>query len=426
MYRLLTATHQYDIACATFKTVLPVIITTVLDIPDSTRSGFMAFSAITALVCLIGTICVIMNRDRKVIKYATSSFCIIMMVGATIGSLSPIPYSEVSSTTCMIQPIMPMFAFTLFFVPIVLKTVRVYRLFNTTNFKKVTITDNQLLLQLLAFIAIDAILISIWMGNLQTRPIPARISVKGSISNFVDICTAPSSDTYFTIVVVFKAAILFSGTILAYLTRKVPSLFNESKYIVQCQYILALFIILGIPLIRLVKGQPDIIFAVTTIVMSFSSVTIATVFFAPKFWILYTVDDSQLQAFKSSEEALKKEVQQVRKTSVVSSHYEASEYLPNNKSSDLESGSITGKQNTNKPSNNNSGNLPSTVLNSIKSNHAKCSAILDRNAIGFIVKPDELEELLDIVVEVQTSIQKFVKRAAIDVSSVHEEGKIPE
>ena len=409
--KVYTQTQIYSVAVAKIKIVKPppvVIITEIILVTEKVRNGWFAFAALSSLICLLIAGAIIIFRNRKVIKYATSTFCIIMAIGATLGAIAPIPYADSTESACMARPLLPMLAFTLFFVPLVLKTWRVHQLFQSKNFRKQSISDLKLIVMLSAFVLVDIIIYSIWMST-DARPVPTRNSVEGSNYQYTVECTSGANNSVFAAVAIYKGFILLTGSILAYSTRKVPSLFNESKYIAQCQYVLILFMALGIPLIRLVNGQPDLVFAITTIVMSFSSVFISILFFAPKFWIIYSVDDSQLQAFKNSEEAVKKELQQVRRGSVASESRVESSYIV--AESDIEQGDgVNPTKLVSKPAPSSSGNLPSQLLTFIKENHSKTSNIIDRNAIGYIVKVEELSDLLESCKSLSEGINQLQKR----------------
>jgi len=407
--KLYTATQMYSVAVAKVKLVKPppvIIITEIILVSENVRNGWFALAVLTSSICLLIAGAIVVFRNRKVIKYATAVFCIIMAIGATLGAIAPIPYAYSTESACMARPLLPMLAFTLFFVPLVLKTWRVHQLFTTRNFKKQSIPDSKLFFMLAVFVLIDIIIYSAWMST-DARPVPTRNGVEGSNYQYTVECTSNANDTVFTAVAIYKGFILLSGSILAYSTRKVPSLFNESKYIAQCQYVLILFMALGIPLIRLVNGQPDLVFAITTVVMSFSSLFISILFFAPKFWIVYTVDDSQLQAFKNSEEAVKKELQQVRRGSVASaseSRVESSYIASEN---DVEQGKgVNPSKISSKPAPVSSGNLPSHLLSYIKATHSKTSTIIDRNAVGYIVKLEELTDLYESCKSLMEGVQQ--------------------
>ncbi len=411
--KVYTTTQMYSIAVAKIKIVKPppvVIITETILVSEKVRNGWFAFAILSSLICLFIAGAIITFRQRKVIKYATSTFCIIMAIGATLGAIAPIPYADSTESACMARPLLPMLAFTLFFVPLVLKTWRVHQLFQSKNFRKQSISDLKLISMLTVFVLVDIIIYSIWMST-DARPIPTRNSVEGSNYQYTVECTSDANDTVFAAVAIYKGFILLTGSILAYSTRKVPSLFNESKYIAQCQYVLILFMALGIPLIRLVNGQPDLVFAISTIVMSFSSVFISILFFAPKFWIIYTVDDSQLQAFKNSEEAVKKELQQVRRGSVASASESRVDSTYIVAESDIEQGDgVNPTKLASKPAPVASGNLPSHLLHFIKVTHSKTSNVIDRNAIGYIVKIDELSDLLESCKSLAEGIHQLQKK----------------
>ena len=407
--RVYTTDYVWDIACATYKTV--VAESSIRTLTTEAKYGWTAFSLLCAVLCAAITSAVVYYRDKKVFKYATSSFCIIQMIGATIGALASIPYSDVSASSCMTRPIMPMVAFTLFFIPLVLKAFRVYILFALKSFKRRVIKDSQLLTALLCFLLLDGIIYAIWMSVPNARPAPSLSYVAESDNQYVWECKAEYSDNFYIAVISYKALIVFAALAAAYLTRHVPSLFNESKTAVQCLYILALFIVLGLPLLGLVVANPNTQFAVVCIIISLSSATISCAFFGPKFYVLFTVDEKDLQVFKNSEDAVRKEVAMNRRYSVtggMDSTYEAPDIEvdakdTSNSLKDIESGS------TIKPRLVSSGQMSHRLVTLLKETLAKTQTIVDRNATGFKIKNEELDDLKEIMIGAMESISKFNK-----------------
>ena len=308
--RFLTNTTQYDVAIGSRKDVGPPVI--LLSIIHNARVGMTFLPVISCLLCLAILSVLIINRDRKVIRYSTASFCMIMIVGCALGSTSAIPFNDVTPASCVLRPVMLMISFTMTFVPLILKTYRVYRIFSARILSPVRITDAILSYMLLGFVFVDCIILACWIGIAAARPVPMLLSSPG-LYTFEYHCSSQYNTQFITGVVVYKGIILLIGLCLAYLTRKVPSLFNESRHIAQVFYVIAVVVATGYLLVTLIEGQPVVILAIQTIVICLVSVMTACQVFLPKFYLLYTVADKDIRGFDEPSESTVKFKPSVRR-----------------------------------------------------------------------------------------------------------------
>lgn len=306
--RFVSDHKQYDIAIGTRKTVLP--IKNVLIIEDAETQGLIFLSLFCCALCL-GTLAVLVwNRRKKVIRFSTASFCMIMISGCALGSTAAIPFAYVHEISCALRPMMLMAAFTMTYVPLILKTYRIFRIFRNGKITLVNISDSQLTRVFLGFVLVDIIIIVCWMGVPSAQPVP---TYRGALSSLVQVCDSQYNSTIITIVVVYKSCILVVGIFFAYLTRNVPSLFNESTHIAQVFKSLVLATVVGVTLITFIKDQPSVIYAIETLLMCFVSLATAFQLFLPKFYLIYTVDEEDIQGFEDRSPEKEKSMSKSRK-----------------------------------------------------------------------------------------------------------------
>jgi hypothetical protein len=292
--RFNTATDTYDVALGNRKIVIPPV--TLLTIDSNAKAGLIFLSCLSCFLCLVSFFIVVINRNRKVIRFSTSSFCMIMNLGCALGAAGSIPYATVSDASCSLRPIMLMLAFTMAFIPLLLKTYRIFRIFGGQKISNVKITDTQLTIVFLGFVLIDVILLACWLT--LARPVPTLTASSLALFTYEYKCAATYNTDFSTAVTVYKGCLLLLGLTLAYLARNAPSLFNETRYIVATLQSFVIIVVVGIPLTSLIKGQPVVIYAIQTIVICFASLTVLQIF-VPKFYLLYTVSDEDIQGFGS-------------------------------------------------------------------------------------------------------------------------------
>ena len=294
--RFVSGHTQYDVAIGTRKVVLPV--RSVVFIQDDEKKGLIFLALFCCLLCLVTLAVLVWNRRKKVIRYSTASFCMIMISGCALGATCAIPFAYVNEVSCALRPMMLMLAFTMTYVPLILKTYRVFRLFHNGKITLVNISDSQLTKVFLVFILIDIVIIVCWLGINDAKPLPTMTWHVGKSSTSELRCDSKYNNTIMTTVVVYKSCILVVGIFFAYLTRNVPSLFNESTHIAQVFKSLVLAVVVGVTIITFIVDQPAAVYAIETLVTCFVSLATAFQLFLPKFYLIYTVDEEDIQGYE--------------------------------------------------------------------------------------------------------------------------------
>ena len=296
--RFVSGTTQYDIAIGTNKNVFKS--SDELVIPISTLNGLIALSVFCSLFCIVALAFLVRNRRRKIIRYSSPSFCMITIIGCALGSSGSIPFGFVNTVSCYLRPSFLTIAFTMTFIPLILKTYRIYKLFAGGKIVLLTVTDTYLAKILGAFLVIDLLILAFWFGEPNTRPVPMLVTTTDGLRYHEYRCVSRNNDVMAIAVLLYKSCLLFVGFVLAYLARHAPSLFNESAHIVRVLRAFVCAVILGSILIVTIKNQPAVVFAIQTFVISFISMVTTIQIFAPKFYLLYTVRDEEIQGFGES------------------------------------------------------------------------------------------------------------------------------
>ncbi|KAJ3188564.1 hypothetical protein HDU85_004278 [Gaertneriomyces sp. JEL0708] len=229
---------------------------------------------------------VVMHRGSKIIRAASPAFCLMIILGCTLGLLDVYTYIDMpNATTCVLQPVFLAMGFTIAIGCLVIKTMRVQVVFNyplLARRYKWAMTDTCLAVVSIAAVAVDWIILIPWFS--ADRPKPTLLTDQNG--GLYWACPGLDEASAFgasTALIVYNALWLLLGVYSAVKVRNVKSAYNESQHIVPCIYILFL-----VSLILLALNYAMALFSyhVRSIFVSFllivSSVFVTSQLFIPK------------------------------------------------------------------------------------------------------------------------------------------------
>lgn len=235
-------------------------------------------AAIVATILVAAIVFVYVTRDAPIIKRSQYELLELMIVGGVLICGAVVAYAgEPTHLLCGLRPVLVSTGFTTIFGALVVKSLRVYRVFMRTAMKRVTVTVRMMFKFLSVFYVVDAIIFVAWFG--LAFPHPATTSEDAlEFEGKVDRVRCESSSFIFTALLMFWKAILLSlGLYLSFLIRKVSADFQESVWIFASAMVVLFGSIVVLPLAYLVDmaAAPFYIFLscsfllCTALVMSF-------------------------------------------------------------------------------------------------------------------------------------------------------------
>lgn len=279
--------------------------TVITEDSDVLRLALTVVAGVMMLFPLIVMALVIKNGKHPRIRAATFQFCVLIPFGCMVGYAAVIVATALdkTDTTCSAFFWLTSVAWVLTFTPIIAKTWRVVKIFNTgSNLKKVLLP----LLYLNAFIAfmlaIEMILLAVWQ---TTSPFRA-LYVQSSTNTFTDSVAATettvttlyhtcalesgssSAEIFLYIWIFLKIFCLLAAAYLSFAMRNVNNpLFNESSGMAQSIYVTLVLSFLCIILGFSFKGfkNVDLIVKAVAIFFSFTFTLISQ--FIPKIKDIY-------------------------------------------------------------------------------------------------------------------------------------------
>lgn len=183
----------------------------------------VAAIATIAQVLTLGV--VYFSRRTPVISSASPTFCYLILLGGILGCMAIVSFiGKPTPALCGLRLWLPGVAFVITFSNLLVKTYRVYRIFDNPKLRLVTITNRDLLLYAGSFLFVELALLVAY--QVMDPPQPAQTDGRYTCSSDKDFHVLLAG-----VLLIYKAFMILFGTFLSWRTRGVLRQFNESKAI---------------------------------------------------------------------------------------------------------------------------------------------------------------------------------------------------
>lgn len=206
--------------------------------------GSYIISGIGFLVTVVVIVLTLMNRQVQIIKRSQPIFVYVFLIGAACLNLTVIVYiGPNNDVNCTLRPWILNISSTVMFAPLIMKLHRVDVLFNNPKLRKIKVSDFQVIIQVLALLLVDIIILLLWtffssesqLGSIITST--TYIGVKLPIDDV--LCNSGINHTFEIIMLIYKSCLLCFGVYKAVTTWKIPSDISEAKYFAVAIYNIA-------------------------------------------------------------------------------------------------------------------------------------------------------------------------------------------
>ncbi|KAI9206767.1 uncharacterized protein BJ171DRAFT_566605 [Polychytrium aggregatum] len=215
--------------------------------------AIMAFVAITGLINVAILVLLVIWRDNPNIKPISPRCCYVIMFGSLIGQIGSVFYSaEPSPLICSSRIFFPVIAFSSVFSMLLLKSVRIYMIFENRRMRVFKTPDWKLILITMIIVMIQVVICIIWI--VAERPVT---QVQGSLYALVCVPSTGAIVAPEALLYTINSLILVGCVVLAYLTRKAHQRFQESKSIAFCSYIVLMTLLLCLPIVYVLSNSTD-------------------------------------------------------------------------------------------------------------------------------------------------------------------------
>ena len=224
------------------------------------------------------------RKNSPVLSYMLILGCILISIGLLAASI------EKTDAICIVVQYIGYTGIAFLFGALLSKHYRVYRIFSNAKASAVYIPTWKLLLFIFLLWLYFIFLIS--MSLIDDFGAYTMTSENNPFYTFVICrCKTPFWNTFFRIVLtISKVLIIVAASVMAFLTRKVPSGYSESRQIAIVSYGLLSFGIVLIPLYYIMGDNTDsetFRFVIITIFSAISLATILLVLCLPNLYWIY-------------------------------------------------------------------------------------------------------------------------------------------
>ena len=256
------------------------------------RAGGLALMSIVMITSVAFAIWTHRNRKARVVRASQPIFLILLCVGAVILSSAIIPLSiddSVASPSgcniaCMATPWLSSIGFTVVFSALFSKLHRVHKvLTNGEKFRKVAITEKDVLKPFLLLLTLNILFLTIWtiMDPMQWVRLP--MSPENPWSTF-GTCQSngPIAMVFSILTLLLNVGALLMACVWSYQTRDIATEYAESKFIGIAIFGMVQVFLVGLPLVFLVSGNPKASYFLLSAIIFTICMSVLLLMFVPK------------------------------------------------------------------------------------------------------------------------------------------------
>lgn len=269
-------------------------------ISDLKIVGYLFFSIVAclALTCMAWTY---IHRNGTVVRSSQPVFLIMMATGVLIMASAMIPLSfeatdddingklsdEVwAEGICMSVPWLATIGFSVTFSALFSKTWRINRFFHSSErFARIQVGEKDVLGPFIAVVSLNCVVLVVWT---VVDPLTYIREFEEGTDMFnreiasIGYCRSDHAEYFLAPLAIINLAVLVVASWQAYNARNIKSEFAEASYIAFAVFSLAQAFCTGIPVVAVVRDDPQAFYLVLTCILFVLSMVILLLIFLPK------------------------------------------------------------------------------------------------------------------------------------------------
>mmetsp|Transcript_20431 Transcript_20431/g.44400 ORF Transcript_20431/g.44400 Transcript_20431/m.44400 type:complete len:993 (+) Transcript_20431:218-3196(+) len=231
----------------------------------------VAAAVLAIYVCML--VVLALKRRYKPIQTGQPKMLASMVVGAIFIEMyifdSPGPRTPI---TCTAPTVLLAIGFSLVFGVLLVKTMRIWRLFDNPKLKKVAFTELDAAKQIVAILSVDAILLT-WSALESDVPRDESFSVPYAGEITLQTCGS-SAGPGLAVLIIYKVFLILACCFFAFKTRKLRSSYGEARHIFLAVSQIAAISALWLPIVFTVGLDDPLLTYVVTSFALLSSIFI--------------------------------------------------------------------------------------------------------------------------------------------------------
>jgi len=258
----------------------------------------MAVGGIAILSVVLSAWMVHRHRAKRIIRNSQIDFLFLVLFGCLLVGLAGFVYTlEPGKGACTAKQFLIMLGFTFIFVPLFVKIQAILWIQRAgKKMKRVKLSRRQLY----ELVAVFVVLVFCFLVAWAVVDPPKReefLTLPDETGTWVEKSLQCASDSavWKLVELLWEFLLIIAATLLAYQARHVRQEFNESELLYRLCYVQFFFLVLRAIIFFLQQAgyvAPTVEAGVTSLSLSFSSISTLGLYFGPKFYLLKHGDDA--------------------------------------------------------------------------------------------------------------------------------------
>lgn len=256
---------------------------------SATFIGMMVAISVAVVIGLFFLVLLFIYLKTPVIRFASPVFCIVIFFGAFLQFAAAYLYLQPpTDAICMAPYWLEMVGLVMMLSAILVKNYRMWRVVQSAQkFVAIQISTAELMVAIALAIAGMLVILIVWQTTDPYEKV-YESAPELAIDERYLLCGNTDQALWIGLTWGYQCVWIFAGVILAYLTRRLQGVFNESSGIALTLYNVIVLELICLPLIYTFNlNQYQARTILLTLQPSYRAIATLTLIFGPKFWIAW-------------------------------------------------------------------------------------------------------------------------------------------
>lgn len=244
--------------------------------------GIVAIVALVVLFKLGLLVFFIVERAAPVMRLSQSTYGVLCICGGMMADLTPLTLlGELSDSRCHMFPSWLLLSVSLLYGPLVVKTWKVWKVFDNPSLKELNLKNSRLFSYLALALLLEVVISIVFAFVQPVEAVEYNYTFSGGYGDLLREKCSDENTVFHILAYAIVALPLMGGLYLAFKTRKVSGDYTDNKAILGSMYTLLIAVLVVIPVTGMIEDTLFTFVLVSVACLLVSTTSVAT-FTVPK------------------------------------------------------------------------------------------------------------------------------------------------